>query len=261
MTDAEQFQAILQELHELLLDLGDLAESVMLIGGQVLALESIRRGGSGVIEATTDAGVIVERGFSLEPDLLFDLDEDSFMAERVPEVLRARSYVRGRDFRWSKQLGGSPPMVLHVDLFAPARVSPEALPTAMTPLPDADLATRYRMPIEVQIGAQTLRIYVPEPVAFIAMKITAKTVQRPNEQKDSFDLYAYVNLMGPKVVNASLDRAGVEGQRLRRELRLLFWDVDSRGTRDVVAASLLQDSHEQQLLARAVVDLMAEISD
>ncbi|MGA9525309.1 MAG: hypothetical protein WBV82_27870 [Myxococcaceae bacterium] len=151
-------------------------------------------------------------------------------------------------------------MVLHLDLFAPAGVSPEALPTAMTPLPDASLATRYRVPIEVQVGEQVLRINVPEPIAFVAMKTTAKRVQRPTEQKDCFDLYAYVKLLGPEVVNASLDDAGPEGQRLRRELRILFWDLDSPGTRDVVAASQLQEVYERQLLARAVVDLMVEIT-
>ncbi|ADO67931.1 hypothetical protein [Stigmatella aurantiaca] len=49
MTELEHFEAVLRELAELLLDLGDLASRVVLIGGQVLALESRLQGGTGTI--------------------------------------------------------------------------------------------------------------------------------------------------------------------------------------------------------------------
>ncbi|NOK21730.1 hypothetical protein [Corallococcus carmarthensis] len=94
MTDEERFDEILGELGELMLDLGDLSSRIMLIGGQVLALESRQRGGTGVIAIETDTGIVVERGFSFEPDLLFDLDGADFMAERLPEVLRQRAMRR-----------------------------------------------------------------------------------------------------------------------------------------------------------------------
>ncbi|WP_275663159.1 hypothetical protein [Corallococcus macrosporus] len=42
MTEEERFEEILRELGELLLDLGDLSWDVVLIGGQVLAVESLR---------------------------------------------------------------------------------------------------------------------------------------------------------------------------------------------------------------------------
>lgn len=45
--ELQQFEAVLRELGELMLDLGDLSSRVVLIGGQVLALESRRRGGLG----------------------------------------------------------------------------------------------------------------------------------------------------------------------------------------------------------------------
>lgn len=106
MTDEERFDEILGELRELLLDLGDLSFSVMLIGGQVLALESRLRGGSGVISVETDTGIGVERGFSFEPDLLFDLDGSEFMAGRLLEVLGERGFKReSRDFRLSASRG------------------------------------------------------------------------------------------------------------------------------------------------------------
>jgi hypothetical protein len=40
MTELEQFEAVLRELAERLLDLGDLSSRVVLIGGQVVAMES-----------------------------------------------------------------------------------------------------------------------------------------------------------------------------------------------------------------------------
>ncbi|EPX64222.1 hypothetical protein D187_005356 [Cystobacter fuscus DSM 2262] len=128
MEEVEQFEAVLRELGELMIDLGDLASSVVLIGGQVLALESRRRGQSGVIAVETETGEEVTRGFTFEPDLLFDLDGTEFMAGRLPEVLKERGYERARQFRWSKKLRGS---WVQLDLFAPEEVEPDDLPTAI----------------------------------------------------------------------------------------------------------------------------------
>jgi hypothetical protein len=74
VTDLERFETVLRELGELWLKLGDLAEHVMVIGGQVIALESRTRGGDGVIEVETSVGTRVVRGYSFDLDLLYDGD-------------------------------------------------------------------------------------------------------------------------------------------------------------------------------------------
>ncbi len=51
MNDEERFEQVLEELASLIRDLGDLAFSLVLIGGQVLALESKAGGGDGRIRA------------------------------------------------------------------------------------------------------------------------------------------------------------------------------------------------------------------
>ncbi len=205
MTEAEVFNRVLQELAELLLDLGDLSSEVMLIGGQVLALLSKQEGGSGSIDVVTDNDITIERGFSLEPDLLFDIGS-SFQQERLTEVLRARGFHRTRGFRWSKPLTSASTPTIDVDLFAPPDVAEVDLPTPMTPLPDAELALRRRVPVSVRLDGVTLRIAVPDPVAFLQLKLRAKLEQRPHLFKDSFDLYAYVKFVGRAEVDRALGR-------------------------------------------------------
>ncbi|NOK11400.1 hypothetical protein [Corallococcus exercitus] len=255
MTDEERFDEILRELSELMLDLGDLANRTMLIGGQVLALESRHRGGTGVIAIETATGIVVERGFSYEPDLLFDLDGADIMAERLPEVLRQRGYARTREFRWSKSLPGGQ---MDLDLFAPKDVDPDELPTRMTPLPDARLALR-RSHAVVLVEGKPLRILLPDAVGFLAMKERAKREQRPDKTKDSFDMFAYVKLVGPQSVRTSLQQSGEVGRALRDRLLSLFWNTEAPGPRDVIAYAASLEKEEQELLAQAAVDLFAEL--
>lgn len=256
MTDDERFEEILRELGALLLDLGDLSTRAVLIGGQVLALESRQRGGTGVIAIKTDTGTEVDRGFSYEPDLLFDLDGTEFMAERLPQVLQQRGYRRTREFRWSKELDGGE---MHLDLFAPADVERSQLPTAMTPLPDARLALRRSQPVALTIGDTPLRILLPDAVGFLAMKVRAKLEQRPAVHKDSFDIFAYVKLVGAKVVRDALEQAGQDGRVLRGKLLQLFWNASAPGVRDVMAYASSLETAEKELLAQAAVDLFAEL--
>jgi len=256
MDELEQFEAVLQELGELMLDLGDLASSVVLIGGQVLALEARQRGRSGIIEVETDTGDVVPRGFTLEPDLLFDLDGSEFTAGRLPEILRHRGYQRVlRGFRWSKSLGET---FIHLDLFAPEGVEPGDLPTFMTPLPDASLVLRRRKRIELSVGGRALRIAIPDAVGFLAMKTRAKFELRPEETKDSFDIFAYVKLVGTGAVLEALRQAGQEGRDIHKKLLALFYDRTSSGVRDVVTYASTLEPEQQELLAQAVVDLFAE---
>lgn len=256
MTELEQFEAVLRELGELLLDLGNLASRVVLIGGQVLALESRKRGGTGVITVATDTGTEVLRGFSYEPDLLFELDGSEFMAERIPEILKLRGYRRAKEFRWSKPLEGG--MDMELDLFAPADVEQEDLPVRMTPLLDASLVLKRPYLIELKIGDTPLRIAVPDAAGFLAMKIRAKQVHRPEGTKDCFDIFAYVKLIGPEQVLSSLDAAGYEGRRIRAKLVDLFRHPSAPGVQDVLEYASSLEPDEQELLAQAVVDLFAE---
>jgi len=256
MTDEERFDEILEELRALLLDLGDLSSKVMLIGGQVLALESRLRGGTGVIAVATNTGTLVERGYSYEPDLLFDLDGTEFMAERLPEVLRLRGYSRTRTFRWSKDLPGGR---MDLDLFAPGDVDAEALPTQMTGLPEARFALRKCRPVALSVGKSSLRILLPDAAGFLSMKERATSLRRPPNPKDCFDIYAYVSMVGLDQVKMSLGDAGEDGRALRERLRALFDAPSSRGVLDVLASAASLEDAEKRLLAQGVVDLFAEL--
>jgi hypothetical protein len=238
------------------LDLGDLASRVVLIGGQVLALESRRREGTGILNVVTDTGVEVTRGFTYEPDLLFELEGDEFMAERLLEVLGIRGYRRVRDFRWAKRLAGGVDMSL--DLFAPPGVERQSLPSGMTPLPDEPLVVRGKYEIKLNVGEMPLRIAVPDAAGFLAMKIRAKREQRPRETKDCFDIFAYVKLVGTEAVLASLARAGHEGRIIQARLVDLFRVESAAGVQDVLAYAGSLTPEEQGLLAQAAVDLFSD---
>jgi len=90
MNDDERFERVLTELGRLLLAMGDLAQHVVLIGGQVPSLLARQRRGRGPMQVRTQTGVTVTRPFSLESDLLFDVANSGFLADRLPEVLRAQ---------------------------------------------------------------------------------------------------------------------------------------------------------------------------
>ncbi|HEX8699310.1 MAG TPA: hypothetical protein VF815_10775 [Myxococcaceae bacterium] len=253
--ELQQFEAVLSELRELMLDLGDLSSRVVLIGGQVLALESRQRGGSGVIAAETSTGEVVQRGFTFEPDLLFNLDGHEFMAHRLTDVLTARGYQRARQTSWSKPLGKT---FILIDLFAPEGVDLSDLPTPMTPLREAELVLQRSKAVDVPIGNARLRIAIPDPVGFLAMKTRAKLEIRPEKTKDSFDIFTYVQLVKPKVILEALQEAGAVGRELQRNLLRLFYSRSSPGVMDVVASANTLDPDQQELLAQSVVDLFAE---
>lgn len=190
MDEVEQFERALLELGGLMRALEDLASSVVLIGGQVLALEARRRGHSGAIAVKTETGEELTRGFTLEPDLLFDIEGTEFMAGRLPEVLKGRGYERVRQYRWSRRLQG---LLFHVDLFASDEVEPGDLPTAMVPLPDARLVIKRARPATFDIQGTSLRIALPDVVGFLMMKTRARLQLRAHSHKDSFDIVAYVD--------------------------------------------------------------------
>jgi hypothetical protein len=251
--EQQQFEAILKELGELMLALGDLSQRIVLIGGQVIALQSQIHRGTGLIGVETETGEVVQRGYTFEPDLLFDLEDAEFMAERLPDILRQRGYQRSRDFRWSKPLDTT---TIHLDLFASPEVDNDTLPVSMTRLPDARLVLRRTQRIELTVGNTPLRIAIPDAVGFLTMKVTAK--EKRKGPKDSFDIFTYVKMVGPRKVSESLQKAGPEGQELKKKLLALFWDDSAPGVQDVVAYASTLEPEQKELLVRSVVDLFTE---
>lgn len=256
MDEEQQFETVLKELGELMLALGDLSQRVVLIGGQALAVQSLEQRGTGLISVETDTGEVVHRGYTLEPDLLIDLEGAEFAAQRLPDILQQRGYRRTRDFRWSRSLGT---MTVHIDLFASPEIDPEDLPTSMTRLPDARLVLRRPQPIKVTVGGTRLQIAIPDAVGFLTMKVRAKLEQRPQENKDCFDIFTYVKLVGPEKVSEALKNAGPEGQELKRNLRILFWDEDAPGVQDVAAYAATLEPEQKELLVQSVIDLFEKI--
>lgn len=256
MNDADRFETILAELKRVLLDISTTGVDTILVGGQVLALEARAAGASGVIEVTTGTGVTIQRGFSFEPDLLLDVDSAGDRAELVIDVLKRNAFHRARSFRWSKQLPGG--IELAVDLFVPADADAVNNPAHLTALPRGDLALARPRTLSVMLSTGELRIKVPDPAGFIGMKLEAKQRLRPNETKDSFDIYAYVVLKGPHVVANALSTSH-EGPSLMASLKTLFGTPDAAGVLDVVDTAGLLDEAEASLLARAVVDTFDEV--
>lgn len=254
--EQQQFEAVLKELGELMLALGDLSQRIVLIGGQALALQSRAQGGTGLIAIETETGEVVQRGYTFEPDLLIDLEGVESTAERLTDILRQRGYERTRDFRWSRPLGTT---TIHIDLFASPEIDRDALPTSMTRLPDARLVLRRSQRIELTVGDTPLRIAIPDAVGFLTMKVRAKLEQRPEESKDCFDIFTYVKLAGPQKVSESLQKAGSEGQELKKNLLTLFWTDSSPGVLDVVAYASTLEPGQKELLVQSVVDLFAEL--
>jgi hypothetical protein len=256
MTDEERFDVVLTELGRLLLSLGDLARHVTLVGGQVPSVLGKLRGGSGVIAVTTDTGVELTRAFSLEPDLLVDTPRLGFLDERLPEVLRACGFRRTRSYRWRKDVGD---VAVDLDLFAPPDADEELAPTPMTPLPSGDLALVRPMYVTYETSAGSFEVRLPNPTAFLAMKLDAKERLRPKETKDSFDLYAFVRLLGVAQVAASRHEFAAEGRDIVERLHRLFLKTDSPGVRDVLTFAPHLSRDEGSLVAMDAVDLMAEL--
>ncbi len=127
----------------------------------------------------------------------------------------------------------------------------------MTPLRDSRLVLHRRQPFQLKVGGTVLSLALPSIAGFIAMKLRAKLELRPEVTKDSFDLVAYVSMIGAvEVVKAlSADR---EGRRLQAQLVDLFRSKDAPGVVDVLAYAGALEPMEQELLAAAVVELFSE---
>ncbi|MBI3182157.1 MAG: hypothetical protein HYZ28_08425 [Myxococcales bacterium] len=256
MTDSERFQVVLRELGELMLELFavGLADDVVLIGAQVVALEQRSRN-EPEFQLDLPAGPRVLRPFSLEPDIVLDT-EDLARLEDLPGALRRKGFERsltpGKPSRWTKRVGD---FAMEIDLFTTADCDEAALPTPMTRLRGAPRLPLRQLSLD---GTNTIR--VPNAYAFMSLKLEAKLRIRPQHTKDSLDLFAYARVVGAESINEALDAEGDEGARVRRELRQLFATVDSDGVRDVVtAAGETMGPDEKALLARGVVDAFEPI--
>ena len=252
MNDEERFEQVLEELASLIRDLGDLAFSLVLIGGQVLALESKAGGGDGRIRVTTATGINLDRGFSFESDLLFDVDAMGSHADRLTEILRARGYRRTREFKWRRDVDGG--HGFEIDLFVPEGSDLSYVPTGMTTVTGAERAAvrHERLRIELRSG-RTLELNIPDPVGFLATKIAA--IVHRDEPKDAFDVFCCVHRHTPTALREQLRAAGHEGSILQERLRNLFGTPDARGVRDVLNYAASTDEAVSELLTRAVVDL------
>ena len=71
MTEAERFAVVLDELGSLLSRLDGLCE-VVVIGGQVLAIEQVAASQDPVLQVETDTGQRVVRGYTFDPDPLVE---------------------------------------------------------------------------------------------------------------------------------------------------------------------------------------------
>lgn len=255
--DSEQFDAVLDELRALVAGFQMIGVSVVLVGGQVLSLEARAAGGDGVIEVRTPTDIVVQRGYSMEPDLLFDVDEAAARADAILDVLRERGFKRVKTHRWRKDTAAGEVVV---DLFMPPDADEANNPAGFTRLPAGDLAIARARSLRVRLGSGDFHIAVPDPVGFIAMKLEAKLRLRPGETKDAFDLYAYVSVKGADVVRRALAVDTRDGPRLVAALSELFGDVDAPGVADILAYAGTLGDDERALLARAVVDLFAEVT-
>jgi len=259
--DEEKLDVVLRELRDLLRAADAAGCPILLIGGQVLAVLQKLAHGLGELMIETPTGVRVSRGYSFEPDLLLDVEEEDVSLpyiDALTVVLRQCNFSRSNpDTRWVKRVGQ---VDVLVDLFAVPSLLPEMRPTRMTSLPRAALASARATMTSVSISeGAPLEVKVPDALGFLALKTQARLEQRPAESKDSFDAYSYVTLVGAEPVARSLARDVRDGPQVAAELRILFGSPDAPGVKDVVQYSRTLGEADRSLLAQAVVDVFLEV--
>ncbi len=258
MTEEERrVHRALAGLQDLFSRLYGLETHAVLIGGQVLALELLARGQPGELAVESRTGIKVSRGYTLEADLLFDLDRLPGPSDDLPDRLRRAGFGRTRDFRWERTRGD---FHFAVDLFrAPGTTDP---PTAMTEAAEGGFALNHCHSLVLDLEGRPLTVRVPDGPAFIAMKLAARPLRKTASEraKDSFDLYAYAHHLKDNLreLCARDELAG-----LRHDLRRLFGSPSADGVQDVLSYANLPPE-ESDLLARAVIgeftDLLGEES-
>ena len=255
MTERERFDVVLEELGALLSRIGWLCD-VVLIGGQVLAVEQVAGGEEPLVQVETDTGQTLVRGYSFDPDLLLEpIDpEHSGRWDELPHVLRESGFGRGgRSFQWEKQVGD---IYVRLDLFTPEGEAEPA--TDMTPLPRGDRVLARANEVRLRVGAREITVKTPNPVDFVLMKLDATRIRVRRSAKDAFDLYAYVRKKSPSVVGKAL-LAVAERDEALAHLQELFGSERGPGVLDVLTYAASLDGIEQQLVVRDVVRTFAEL--
>ena len=257
MTDREYFEVILHELGLLLDQIGLLCD-VVLIGGQVLAVEQVAAGEDPLLQVETDTGQRIDRGYSLDSDLLIDHPDpdESARWDELPHVLREAGYQRGpRGYQWERQVGD---VYVRIDLFSPQHGPATA--TEMTPLPRGDSVLARAQEVHLQVGARVVKIKTPSLVDFLLMKLDATRIRRPPNPKDAFDLYAYVRRKGAKIVGEALLAARKrERDEALPRLFELFGSEGSQGVIDVLAFAPTLIGDDRLLVVRDVVRVFREV--
>jgi len=254
--EAARFEVVLDELRVIMVELRRIGVHAVLVGGQVLAVERRENGGTGVVEVRTPTDVAVNRGFSLEPDLLIDADQAGERVHALGDALRNCNFKRVNTARWYKKTHAGD---VFLDIFIPAEADPMNDPGAVR-LPQGEAALLKPRNVKLQLKNGILEIDVPDPVGFLAMKLEAKLRLRPTETKDSFDIYAYVAMKGAQLVAKAIQDDHFLGADLKAKLQQLFGDINAPGVTDVLTFAGGLAAEERDLLARAAVDLFAEIT-
>ncbi|MBS2025689.1 MAG: hypothetical protein JST92_25090 [Deltaproteobacteria bacterium] len=260
MDDEAKFELVLDELRRLLLGFASIGLDVVLIGGQVIAVWNKANTGSGRIHIAGETGVNVERGYSMEPDLLVELPEaetDRQHEDLLSDVMKQHGFTRGQpDTRWFKV---TPLLTMQVDLFAPEDTPSKGRTTPMTSLPRAYAATTCCERLVVRLPEnKVLEVRLPDALGFLSLKAYASLRLR-SKPKDAFDAFVYVAQVGLQQVAQSFAKRPPLGRQVLSELRQLFETVESAGVKDVVAEANLFDTEADALLARQVVDMFQEL--
>jgi len=166
VTEAERFAVVLDEPGSLLSRLDGPCE-VVVIGGQVLAIEQVAASQDPVLQVETDTGQRVVRGHSFDPDLLIESvdPEESARWDELPHLLREAGYRRGgRAFQWEKQVGE---VYVRPDLFTPE--GGPLPPTELTPLPRGEAVLRRATEHRLHLATRDVRIRTPSIVDFLVL--------------------------------------------------------------------------------------------
>lgn len=159
MSDTQRYEIVLKELRELLATMPDFAGRVIMIGGQVLALEARSRGGDGQLTIDTQVGELLDRGFSFEADLLLDF-EGLVATDHFETRLRDRGYQKKSGFAWSRDVEG---YEVELEFFRAEEASEEIAPVRTTPVPGGQAAIARARELTVQVPGGKRRFWSPTP--------------------------------------------------------------------------------------------------
>src|SRR5690606_13014420 len=131
------------------------------------------------------------------------------------------------------------------------------VPVGTTPLAGGEVGTARPHTVRVKTTNGELEIKVPDAAGFFTMKLEAMELR--NENKDAFDIYAYVALCGIDEVADALASARADGALVVERLRGMFGAATSRGVEDVLAYYPTMDVFDLDVARRVVVDTLEQL--